>query len=374
MYKHYVKNDKFYWEDEFVRVVYSNPSTQYFNDNLPSVDVESIMHFYYTFEIYKKVVSGYNEEDGTRRYKWQKVAGKSVYEFPDIIELQFMISSLLKDTDIENFQKDNLSSGATLYSKRYTSRGFGYDDFYDIEKIIEKDEGEEKTWYSLYIGCTYDGMIGFNSVGVKIPALNEEDLLELKLLADEFIVYAMDKSNDVIRNRNFDFLRSLKVVGKHLYELNKDIDIKKHPVESEIDSIYAIGDRIDVSTISSERDYRGTITDIEDGFIEIDNKRIDFNDMTYIMDSVSDEKLHFGIDEIVDDFIRIANNEELSDFNLLSEEALYKKYASAVINRTWMYRNEHAFRSVDYNSDLMHHDVDETVKTVIHEIKIKSQQ
>lgn len=374
MYKHYVKNDKFYWEDEFVRVVYSNPSTQYFNDNLPSVDVESIMHFYYTFEIYKKVVSGYNEEDGTRRYKWQKVAGKSVYEFPDIIELQFMISSLLKDTDIENFQKDNLSSGATLYSKRYTSRGFGYDDFYDIEKIIEKDEGEEKTWYSLYIGCTYDGMIGFNSVGVKIPALNEEDLLELKLLADEFIVYAMDKSNDVIRNRNFDFLRSLKVVGKHLYELNKDIDIKKHPVESEIDSIYAIGDRIDVSTISSERDYHGTITDIEDGFIEIDNKRIDFNDMTYIMDSVSDEKLHFGIDEIVDDFIRIANNEELSDFNLLSEEALYKKYASAVINRTWMYRNEHAFRSVDYNSDLMHHDVDETVKTVIHEIKIKSQQ
>lgn len=329
-------DDKFQWESDFMVLEFSNPTIQSFSDYTNIIDEKEIMYYYYTVKVFRKIDK--LDDNGNKVVKWELVSERNTHDFPCILELKWMLDYQLKDNTVVDGQKHEYQSGAVRYSKIIATEGFACDDFYEITKNVNSDCKDDK--YIVYCGTTFDSNGDLNSSGVRTPYVSRKDIESLFECASEFVQYSIDEHNRGNTNWNSRF----EIKHNKVYEYNIDTDnVDKNKVES----IYAIGEVLDITTVvdnEQEEYYKVCMSSIDGKTILLNNgDKIAIDTIFYIINNVDDDKLRYKEDEIAQDFLSILSDEEKVEFKNNSVELLLSKYKMAIIDRTWMCRDEHEF-------------------------------
>lgn len=106
------EKNKFICEGHNLRIEYSNPEIQGFNELSSIKEDNSILYYYYTIKVYKYEFSRYVDEDDFDNdeeiWKWKKVFERTTYDFPDILWLKNSINYILNNVKEEDCQKIEL--------------------------------------------------------------------------------------------------------------------------------------------------------------------------------------------------------------------------------------------------------------------------
>ena len=95
---------------------------------------------------------------------------------------------------------------------------------------------------------------------------------------------------------------------------------------------------------------------------------IAINTIAYIFQDMPKERLVFDEDEIMNDFISILSDFEIEEFKTADVELLFEKWKSAMIDRTWMCRDEHNLPNRVKNKG-NHENVHASTRFIIEELK-----
>lgn len=367
--------DNFIWEGDNVRVVFSDPSFQPHDEYGYVKSIKNILYNYYNIDIFKKSESS---------KKWKLVVSKRAYDFPQIIPFIENLDKMLHIDikSLKHIKLDRKEENMVLYTTNFQSVDFLYDDFYNVQKVVVEEDNEIiSERFSLYIGCAIDIQGSNTTEGIWIDNLNVKDVEELYSCVTSFMNYSIKKYNQRTKKYLNRLLHSYKIVGNKLYQMNGE----------KIEQVICIGDNYDIVYIkgsldnndySSEEYHNYTITDIKGNTIYIESKYIKADKSIEIKkyeiskdvvlemfcNDMSDEKLHYGVKEIVKDWVNILNEDEKEEFKNLSIKELYKKWRNAIIARTWMCRYEHNFPKIIKDKD-HNKNVHAIVKEVIKEVK-----
>lgn len=354
-------NNKFRWESNFMVLEFSNPSIQGFEDYINLTSEKGILYYYYTVKIFKKIIDW--DDNDKEIVKWKLVGSRCTHDFPMICDLKWILDYQLKDDTRINGQKHEYQSGDIRYSKVMATEGFACDDFYEITKSINSDGIDDR--YIVYCGTTYDCQGDLNSSGIRTPYVDKKAIEELFKCVSSFIQYSLDEHN----KENENWKNRFEIKCNKIYEYYADTNTLD---KNKVDSIYVIGDILDITTVVDNKQYeyhKVIISKIEGKNIILTNGNIiDFNTIVYINDEVSKEKLKYKENEIAQDFLSILSNEEKEEFKNNNLESLLNKYKMAIIDRTWMCRDEHEF-DIDYNKGDRVELVTPIVQNIINTIK-----
>lgn len=354
-------DDTFRWESNFLVLEFSSPSIQGFSNFIHLTSENEIMYYYYTVKIFKKV-SEWDDEDN-EVVKWSLISKRNTHDFPTILQLKWLLDYQLKDNSSIDGQKIEYASGNVRYTKVMATEGFACDDFYEITKSVDEAGNDER--YIMYCGTTFDSQGDLNSAGIRTPYVTRTDIEELLACVTSFVHYSLEEHNKWVRLGAV----SYEVKNEKIYEygvVGERID------KNIIESMYAIGDRLNIKTAvdNQERDYdEVVITKIEGDQICLNTKQIiQGSSIVYISNEPTKEMLTYKEQDIATEFISILSNEEKEEFQQTSVENLVKKYKKAIIDRTWMCRDEHGF-NMDYHTGDRVKAVTPIVKEVIRIIK-----
>jgi hypothetical protein len=356
-----IKN-KFRWESNFMVLEFSNPSIQGFDDYTNLTSEKGIMYYYYTVKVFKKVVVDWDDNDNEIT-KWKLVGSRSTHDFPCILDLKWILDYQLNDDTKIDGQKHEYQSGEIRYSKVMVNEGFACDDYYEIRKCVNSNGKDDR--YIVYCGTIFECQGDLNSVGIRTPYVNRKDIEELLQCVSSFIQYSLDdhnKENESWKNR-------FEIKYNKIYEYYADNQIVD---KNKIESMYVIGDILDITTVVNNKQYehyKTKISKIENNNLILESGEvIALDSVVYIMDEVDKKKLKYKENEIAQDFMSILSSEEREEFKNYSLESLLNKYKEVIIDRTWMCRDEHEF-NIDYHSGDMVNAVTPIVKKVVNIIK-----
>ena len=355
MFKETIKNKKYIWENEEVKIEFSNGSFQGFDEYAYVKSTKDIMYLYYTMAIYKRINNG-----------WKMIGITNTHDFPHILDFiaiaKFMLNEMDNTIPLDDYQKIKNNRGKyTLYSYSMETDDFSHDDFYRITKNIRKHSGEPDTlYYDMYIGTQLDVDSGTTTSGINLSFVKEEELKSLLQTAEDFMNHIIKKTNKNIRNRNIEEMNSYETYKGKLYKNNKSSIEEVYTGDEKDISITCLCGDINTNDYSSIYYEHTNITGIENGNIKIVggystnrsgkttkiDKPITINPSTvlFISKDIPEEQLKYNEEEIADDFWSILDEEEKEDFANLSKEELFTKWGNAIINRTWMCRGEHLYK------------------------------
>lgn len=353
--------DTFRWESDFLALVFSYPSVQGVSDYINLTSEKEIMYYYYTVEIFKKV-SEWDDEDNEVS-KWELVSERNTHDFPKIVQLKWLLDYQLSDKANIDGQKIEYSNGDIRYAKTVATEGFACDDFYEITKSVNATGNEER--YIIYCGTTFDTQGDLNSVGIRTPYVTRIDVEELLTCVTGFIQHSLEQHNKEV------------ALGASCYEVKHE-KIYEYGIADElinrniIESIYIVGDRVYIKTVvdNQEQDYdKVVITKIEGDHVFLNTKQIiKGSAIVYIGNEPTKEVLTYKEQDIAKEFMGVLSSEEQEEFRHTSVENLAEKYKMAIIDRTWMCRDEHEF-NMDYDTGDRVKAVTPIVKEVIRNIK-----
>lgn len=335
------KNNKFIWESSSMILEFSNPSIQGYSSFLPLKNREDIMYYYYTVRIFKKV-SNWNGK--TKKVKL--VGETTTHDFPVILELEFMLKNLIKENITKYGQKIRYRNDKERYAKTLATEGFACDDFYEITRNVNEDNVDD--YYNVYCGVSLNADVNLNSNGIRIGDISKKDVLELLKCVSGFIDYSIEESNKFINQDKYYFeicsTSSSTKINSYSYKndvLDKEI----------IKSIYDISDKLDIVTIVGDNEfsyYGVSINSIKQDTLLLNNHQsIDKNTIVDISNSPTEEMLKYKEAEIAKDFLSVLSDNEKEEFKDWEIERLVMKYENAIIDRTWLCREEHQF-NIDY--------------------------
>lgn len=350
----FVRNkNKFNWESDDIRLVFSKPSIQAHNDYVELKDEKGIMYYYYDVEIYKKIIVDWDDEreddeDGGAIYKWKLVTKRSMYDFPSILDLKYIINHI-RELDVkENGQKTILRNNDIIYSYRIDTTSFASEDLYEITKH-ERVAKDEESWvgapiyYTFYMGCSFDCQGDNNSEGIRINYLTKESIDELYKCVEEFVKYSIEHHNENVKKHNKISAKS-KVYSDGLLYQYYDYGDKKQL--KKIEAFYIVGDYVQVTYIEDgkEIDIETQIKGLnERELITEKDIKIPLEKIVYMTNRVENHKLVYNEEEVAKDFFEIMNSSLKKEFSENSIEYLLEKYDDAICDRTWMCREEHLF-------------------------------
>lgn len=186
-----------------IKLVAKEPSIQPFNTYIYN-GPESIMHFYYTLELYRKKYSG----------QWEKVHTAYIYEFgimPYIAKnIDFLLNVDARKEGIRYYFKEKNKNGETVTSKKEFEAIYPY----DIAGMFNEDALHFTKHYKTFTDCRglnvfewYDLSIliggnetGLAPIGCHIEHLEKTDLLVIKSFAEEFMKIAGEIAKQQIEN------------------------------------------------------------------------------------------------------------------------------------------------------------------------------
>ena len=342
-YRFYIEKNKYIWENGTIKLEFSKPSILADDDYNLISKKEEIMYFYYQIKVFymqEKYIDNPDSEDGYDIVNvWKLLVNRATYDFPCIKQLIWMLEEALNYSGpVTDGQKVVYSNGKTRYMFNYFTEGFGCDDFYQITKIV--DEKENKDFWILYIGGSFDPQGDENSIGVRTPYIKREDVEELLKCAKSFVEYAMNIHNDKIYKSLQKSITSYEIKNNKLYYY-RDKNI--------IGSIFIEGDTVDVVCLKdktftecSEHFYSIKIKKIHDNFITFDNgEEVEVSLIGHMFYEVNNDILQYNMDECVNEVINILSPDGIKDFTHKEIKYLVKKYGEALSGRVWLYREEH---------------------------------
>lgn len=356
------ENDTFKWESNFMVLEFSNPSIQGFSEHAYLTSAEEIFHYYYCVKIYKKTHRW--DEDDNQSTEVTLVCERNTYDFPRILSLKNILEFQLKDNTVIGGQKIEYVLGDVRYSKSVETEGFGCDDFYEVKKSVDADGENEK--YVVYCGTTFDAQGDLNSVGLRTPYVERKDIEALLACVNEFVQYTLDEHNDQVRLWNSVY----GVENGKIYEY----ELQKNGVNKDvIEAMHTTGEVLDIVSLVDNKETKHSdvvLSKIEtDAVYLTDGERIATDTICYVSNNPTDEMIRYKEEEITKEFVAILSPSEKEEFSKESVENLFVKYSSAIINRTWMCRGEHAF-NIDYKTGDMVNAVSPVVKDIIDRVKL----
>ena len=360
LFKFKREDDKFIWESPDIKLEFSNPSFQAFNDNINVTSTRQIMYFYYTVKVFRKIYDDWDEEKDEEILKWDLVCERDTHDFPTILQLKEILK-YMKDVDTkEKGQKIEYRSGKVSYRLTLETEGFACDDFYELTKITD-DKG--KNSYIFYMGTTFDSQGDLNSAGIRTPYLNDDDIKELNKCVNSFLRFTINNHNEAINRRNEVSCNDKVIKNNKLYIYEYD-DEQKKINENRILSILLVGDTIDIDVLVRKdkkwidsKDYNNVkIIEFKNDSFVIDNHgkkvEISLNRIGHLFNETPDKEkeiLNLSTDEIYENFKKYLSNEEIDDFKTLSERELLLKYKDVIIDSVWMCRSEHKLFDLEEN-------------------------
>ena len=98
MFKETIKNKKYIWENEEVKIEFSNGSFQGFDEYAYVKSTKDIMYLYYTMAIYKRINNG-----------WKMIGITNTHDFPHILDFitiaKFMLNEMDNTIPLDDYQK-----------------------------------------------------------------------------------------------------------------------------------------------------------------------------------------------------------------------------------------------------------------------------
>lgn len=336
MFKYKKKNKKISWQNNELKVEFSCPTIQSHNEYKLIESSDDILYYYYDIKLFNKVIT----RNGKK--KWKLIYKKFVYDFPSILEFKDLLNFFLNLNPVKDGQKILYKDDKIQYQYSLSTTGFFNvsEDFYEVKK--ETDSLGENPIYTLYIGGSMGIEADFNTNVLRITSLSEDEIKELLHCVEEFINFSIETKNKATKKWIREELTNKEVKNSKLYKYKKNM--------SSIKDFYCIGDAIEVTyyidkEFGDTKNCKSQIKDILNSELILTNDEvIPMKNIIYLFKIVSDEELHYNQTEIANEFLSHLEDEEKEDFKNLSNKKLVKKYKSAIINRTWMYREEHNFK------------------------------
>ena len=136
----YQNGNKFGFKTSNIKIEFSEPHIQAFDDYGYVRNSKDIMHYYYT-------VKGFAKQE--YKNKWEQIFQIHTYDFPCILSLKAMLEAFIeKPINRDEYQKLKCSDFGTYYSYNMET-GFLSDDSYSLtHTIFVNDSNEEKSTYS----------------------------------------------------------------------------------------------------------------------------------------------------------------------------------------------------------------------------------
>lgn len=290
--KYFVEDNKYIWECDNIRIVFSDPQITGYNSFTPiTKDKNGILYYYYTVEIYKYVyvepeVEPDWNEDLEKYYDWVLFHTTYTHDFPQVESLSAIIEELMND-DMSEAQIIHLRNDGILKRKMINTDDFMYEDYYEITKEVSSTtQTPYQPFYSLYVGFGVESDADLNTLGAKVQIIYEEEMIELKNCVDAFIKYSIDSHNEDVKKRNKLFHDAMVVLDGKItcYEMNViDFVFDKNKVSKTL----IAGDLIEIYLTESDEecdcDIRGEIKKITEESISLkDGNVVKLKDIAYI--------------------------------------------------------------------------------------------
>lgn len=323
------KKDKYYWENDEIRLRFSKPDIQAKTEYTPINNETEILYYYYTVDVFYK-----------EAFEWKKIYHTFVSDFLGIFDLKWMLNQILNEKNkVEDAGTWHFENGEKTHYHFYPTVGFAYEDYYEITHTFHDSE----EFFMFYIGVKPSYEPDIVTMGIKIERLTREDLKELFQCVNEFINYSIYSYNEQIKKSNKLYSSNMKIKHNKLFVY--EVDETNDKIKKQF-SVFVKGDEIDFYYLGDkeERHENIIIKDIKENLvISSDNKNFEISKIPYINLEVDKSKLTYGVKEIAIDFLEILDNEEKEEFRTKKVKDLLKKYKFAIIGRTWMCRDEHNF-------------------------------
>lgn len=374
------KEDRFIWKNNKMRIEFSDSSMQPWDGILYPHSVKDVLYYYYNVKVYLK-----------KEKKWKKKVEINTYDAPAVVGLQAILEKMLNG---EIPQEDYMQvavpeSSVALFSYRMNTEGFVNEDFFEVIHNIRTQDGKAVAeWYDLVAGGSEYNMSDY-SVCVRYGSLSKEEIQELKKCVDAFIEASLAKEREKEKTHLEKAVGSCKTQEGKLYQYKED--------GKSLEAVFCVDDKINVSILvgdigdkyPKEISYESVLTDISEGEIEltggIKRERMDYCSMEGIqtrlpVDKIiyinheldnDDPRLMYDEEEVYKDFRSILTGKELSELKKEDEKILFEKWKDAIIDRTWMCRDEHPFQETTGGENAI-----ETAEAVVMEIikKIKKEE
>lgn len=375
MIKTYINDNKYTIESEKIKVEFSNPSIQAHDEYGYLMGEKSILYYYYTVETYIK-----------KGKHWKKMFSTNAYDFPGILDFKEILKSFIEGIPSSRYQKDVLEKSSGYTCRNYTLKVGGLvEDYYLLNhQIIMENSKEISNEYTLTIGNALDYR-AYEVESVTFNCLSLKDLEKIYEIVSDFVKFSIDSENKKNKAYNNKCINSWRYVDGKIYQMNED---------ESIESIFVVGDLVD-SAIILEGDlennnyYSRTISKFiieeinknsivlkkvcqysdNDGANDVSEiEVVNFSTLLYLFTSISDKKLNYNENDIEKDFTSLLSEFEKIEFKQKSIDYLFNKYKNAIIDRTWMCREEHnlPIRVKDAGN---HENVYASVRVIIENIK-----
>ena len=151
---------------------------------------------------------------------------------------------------------------------------------------------------------------------------------------------------------------SFFVKGNKLYAYTRDYSHRKIN-KSSLEEVFVENDTvlmdINETIINEDKTFyhkkynKVKIKEIRNEYIKLeDGTMISIHNIQAIYENFenTEPRLHYNIEQIVNDFISIMDDEEKEEFKKRNIQFLLNKYKKVFINRSWMCREEHNFKKI----------------------------
>lgn len=373
------KKIKSTWIYDDVKVEFSEPSIQAGESVVHAETAKDILYYYYTMTVYRR----------NDKKKWKKEFISYACDFQALLCVNGMAEELLKDDfDGGTWQKTQIpdSDGIMWYKKSIDTAGIVNEDIYRLARTVRIDEDEKLDWFTVDVGSGNDPRFAPYTGGaafVSFDMLKREDFMAFVNTVKDFIDKSIKAFNQE-QDKNIQLEAGARVVknGK-LYEYKDRIEGIARC--NKLESVYIPGDSLDfkIKTKKDDKDifvdfHNCRLVSVEDGFITVTDGyktvhqkpeslegqqvRIPVETIMYSNAIEPSTKLRFSKKQCMDDFYAIMSDEEKAEFAETPIDALVEKWFGAVVDRTWIFRDEHGFRNPR-----------KTTKKIIKKIKKKCQ-
>lgn len=373
------KKIKSTWIYDDVKVEFSELSIQAGESVVHAETAKDILYYYYTMTVYRR----------NDKKKWKKEFISYACDFQALLCVNGMAEELLKDDfDGGTWQKTQIpdSDGIIWYKKSIDTAGIINEDIYRLARTVMIDEDEKLDWFTVDVGSGNDPRFAPYTGGaafVSFDMLKREDFMAFVNTVKDFIDKSIKAFNQE-QDKNIQLEAGARVVknGK-LYEYKDRIEGIARC--NKLESVYIPGDSLDfkIKTKKDDKDifvdfHNCRLVSVEDGFITVTDGyktvhqkpeslegqqvRIPVETIMYSNAIEPSTKLRFSKKQCMDDFYAIMSDEEKAEFAETPIDALVEKWFGAVVDRTWIFRDEHGFRNPR-----------KTTKKIIKKIKKKCQ-
>lgn len=359
-------NGKYIWTSPEMKLIFKDISFQAHDEYGYVKSIDDILYLYYIVEIYVKKEK---YENGKCIHYWDLVTKRQTHDFPNLLGLHEILHCYLENNIPEEecrlihfYNCNKIIKNRIAYKHSMDTDGFFSDDYYQVERMIIKENNKEiKRYYSLYVGGASDIQGGNTTIGVKTPVL-ESGLRSLYACITDFLNDAIKKNNEETRKKLLK--KPYYVDSQNRLIKTENGKIKEMLIENtKLDMLEVYCGDLTSEDFYSQTYNHVTISKINKDEITImggycNHRNQEYNELPirqislpisnliFTFHACCDEILKMNEEEIAEDFKNLLTDKELNEIKSKTLKESYSNWYDVIVDRYIVYRDEHPFKQV----------------------------